>query len=146
MTRIAQPPSSTRTIPRRSPAPLQLQRLAAGAALLFLEVEAGRRPVTQLRVVVSPGLYRRIVRRRTTTARPAGVLPGPTERAILSVFCQAPTDDVAEASVIIDRGGRVGALAVRLERRDGGWRAVELTAPEEGVPPGRAARRRSPGS
>jgi hypothetical protein len=45
----------------------------------------------------------------------------------------APSRDACEASVLVEHGGRTTALAIRLERHRGRWRAVELTAPEAGL-------------
>lgn len=136
MTRLSRPPSSTRAIPRRTDIP-DLSDVAASLALAYLEVEAGRRPLSQLRAVVSPALFRRVARLRRH--RPAVPGAGPTPRAIRAVFAQQLGDDAFEASVIVDRGRRVTALALRLERHRGRWRVVELTAPEDGEAPSRTA-------
>lgn len=138
MTRVAKPPSSTRAIERR-PEALDLRDLAARVALVFLEIEAGRRPLTQIRPLSSPALYRRLVRSRKARSPLEGRGHGPTAKSVKSVFCQQLGSDAVEASVVIDRGIRVTALALRLERHRGSWRVVELTAPENGEPPRRTA-------
>lgn len=52
------------------------------------------------------------------------------------VLADPPTPSGAvEATVLIERGGRLSAVAVRLERHHGAWRATELTAPEAGYAP-----------
>jgi hypothetical protein len=52
------------------------------------------------------------------------------------VIAGAPTPTGAvEATVLVERGGRTTAVAVRLERHHGCWRATELTAPESGYAP-----------
>src|SRR5690606_28176425 len=90
-----------------------------------------RRPLAQLDAVLAPTLARRLA---------AGLLPGrvrPQETpSILRVITGPPTPSGAvEATVVVERGGRVGAVAVRLERHHGAWRATELTAPESGYDP-----------
>ncbi len=95
------------------------------------EVAAGRRPLAQLDRVLAPTLVRRIA---------AGLGPGlprPQEpvRIVRSIAGPPTPNGAVEATVVIERGGRVSAVAVRLERHHGAWRATELTAPEDGYRP-----------
>jgi hypothetical protein len=55
------------------------------------------------------------------------------------VSAVSPSRGVCEAAVVVEQGGRITAIAVRVERHRGAWRAVELTAPESGLPPLRTA-------
>jgi hypothetical protein len=119
-------------------------RLAALLVRVAGEVAAGRRPVSQLEPLLAPALIRRL----SATLRAAG--PRPTaELSVRDVRTAPPTPSGAvEATVLVERDGRTGAIAVRLECHRGGWRATELTAPESGYPPmatasdARPARRR----
>ncbi len=115
---------------RRPPDP-DPARLAAVLARAWLEVHAGRRSLTQLRPLLSPATYRRLTAQLRTTP-PAASGDGPHVRRVVSTH---PVPDACEATVLIERDGRLSAIAVRLERHRGAWRAVELTAPEAGLPP-----------
>lgn len=135
--RTAHPAGSARTGPAGTP-PVRarpdtdvLRRAVTALVLLVDEVAAGRRGFPQLEPLLAPTLLRRLGadlrRQRHRTHRPLQVRSvhlGP-----------ATADDVVEASVTVARGGRTTALAVRLERHRGGWRATELTAPEAGFAP-----------
>ncbi len=106
-------------------------RLAALLVRLTSEVAAGRRPLSQLEPLLAPTLARRLA---------AGLRPGmhrpQREPTVVRVIADDPTPSGAvEATVLIERDGRVTAIAVRLERHHGAWRATELTAPEAGYPP-----------
>jgi hypothetical protein len=104
------------------------------ASLVFLlvrltaEVAAGRRPVAQLEPLLAPTLLRRLAAQlRPGIARPDGT---PRIRRVLVAPPSPP--GAVEATVLLEADGRVTALAVRLERHRGLWRATELTAPESG--------------
>lgn len=106
-------------------------RLAGLLVRLSAEVAAGRRPLSQLEPLLAPSLARRLL---------VGLRPGVTRPqdhlVVRRVFTDPPTPSGAvEATVLIERGGRVSAVAVRLERHHGAWRATELTAPEAGYAP-----------
>ena len=115
---------------RRPPDP-DPARLAAVLSRAWLEVHAGRRSLTQLRPLLSPATYRRLATQlRTTPPAPGG--DGPHVRRVVAT---QPAPGACEATVLVERGGRISAIAIRLERHRGAWRAVELTAPEAGLPP-----------
>lgn len=104
------------------------QRLAGLLVRVWLEVRAGRRPLPQLEPLVAPVVYRRL----------ADQLTGPRDLAVARVgrvHACTISDDVCEAAVTIHHAERTTAVAVRLERHLGLWRAVELTAPESGLAP-----------
>jgi hypothetical protein len=105
-------------------------RLAAVLVRVTAEVAAGQRPLSQLEPLVAPALLRRLAadlragRRRTD------------QPEVQRVFTAPPTPcGAVEATVLVDRNGRTTAVAVRLERHRGAWRATELTAPEDGYAP-----------
>jgi hypothetical protein len=116
---------------RRPGSPPDPARLVVLLVRLTAEVAAGRRPVAQLEPLLAPTLLRRLAAQlRPGLARPDGT---PRIRRVL-VAPASPTGAV-EATVLLERDGRVTALAVRLERHRGLWRATELTAPESGYRP-----------
>lgn len=108
--------------PRPAPDP---ERLARAVAHAFLEVEAGRRPLSQLDPVLAPALRERL---RGTTRRPG---PGPTGNAVVAVRGDWVGDRAYDAAVVVSRGERCGVIALRLERHRAAWRVVELARPED---------------
>ena len=115
----------------RRPADPDPARLAAVLARAWLEVHAGRRSLPQLRPLLSPATYRRLASQLRTTP-PVPASDGPHVRRVVSTH---PAPGACEATVLVERDGRISAIAVRLERHRGAWRAVELTPPEAGLPP-----------
>jgi hypothetical protein len=124
-------PGRTRIRPldARPPGPAP-DRLAHVLVQVWLEVRAGRRPLSQLDPLLAPAARRRLAAQLPTRADPA-IAVGRVQR----VRSYAPTRDACEASVLVRHGARTTAFAVRLERHRGIWRAVELTAPEAGLAP-----------
>jgi hypothetical protein len=118
---------SRRPLDLRPPGP-DPARLAGLLVRVWLEVRAGRRPIAQLAPLVAPAARRRLAAQLT---RPVGVAVTARVRTVRTF---APGPDAWEACVLVDQGGRTTAVAVRLERHRGAWRAVELTAPEAGLP------------
>lgn len=116
-------------IDRRPPAAgaPDLDDLVRGIVQCWLEVEARRRPLTQLAPLMSP-ILRTTVARRLAAGRRSG-RPGSAGR-IRSTIVQHRGVDHVEAAVTIERDGRVTAVAVTLGRYRGQWRLVELAAPE----------------
>lgn len=110
---------------------LEPERLAGILARAWLEVLCGRRALAQLAPLVAPAVRRRL----------AAQLPTITERRgdagarVRRVVARWPTAAACEATVLVEQAGRTTALAIRLEQHRGAWRAVELTAPEAGLPP-----------
>jgi len=124
-------PAPTRPIRRggaATPDPADLARLLT---LVWFEVQAGRRPFAQLAPLVAPALRRRLLAQLPRRPKPPTSLPTRIRRIIAS----SPSDRAHEVCVLVEHDGRVTALAVRLERHRGVWRAVELTAPEAGLTP-----------
>ena len=98
----------------------------------ILEVEAGVRPVSQLRRWTSDAVYaqlrrqsnrRRIVALRETDRRRT---PG---LAVRSVRVCEPDDGIAEVCAVVHDGRRPRALAMRLEGTDGRWRCTVIEQP-----------------
>jgi hypothetical protein len=119
---------SLRRLELRPPGP-DPARLASLLVRVWLEVRAGRRPIAQLTPLVAPAARRRLAAQLARSAKDGGAAA-----RVRTVRTFAPGPDACEASVLVDQGGRTTALAVRLERHRGAWRAVELTAPETGLP------------
>jgi hypothetical protein len=116
---------------RRPGAPPDPARLVVLLVRVTAEVAAGRRPLAQLEPLLAPTLLRRLAAQlRPGISRP----DGPPRIRRVFVAPASPTGAV-EATVLLEDDGRVTALAVRLERHRGLWRATELTAPESGYRP-----------
>ncbi len=107
-------------------------RLAALLVQVWLDVRAGRRSFRQLRDLTAPALERQLTAQLLRAPRGSGA-------TVRRVHAHQPRDGVCEAAVTIQTTTRVTAVAVRLEIHHGLWRAVELTAPEDGLAPLRTA-------
>jgi Family of unknown function (DUF6459) len=101
---------------------------AGRLAQAMLEVEAGVRPVAQLRRWTSEAVYTRLRRSSHRTrfiqARAAQAEPGRVWVRSLRV-CE-PADGIAEVSAVVQDAGRTRAMAMRLEGADGRWRCTAL--------------------
>lgn len=119
--------------PEPTPDPLpQALRDPAGRLLQALaDVHAGLRPAHQVLAWTSPEVYRSLLRRQERQRSIAAASHGsrrPQVR-VLSVRVCVLDVDVAEVSAVVARvdsrgGRRVGAVAARMERREGAWRAT----------------------
>jgi hypothetical protein len=127
-------PTSTGELP-------EPQAWAGRMVQAVLEVLAGVRPVAQLVRWASLPVYTALQRRCTLAAsraaranranRPHQVSqsgrPEAGRRAIVrSVHICQPADGVVEASAVVVAGGRVQAVALRLEGLDGRWQMTAL--------------------
>ena len=94
----------------------------------MLEVDAGVRPVAQLRRWTSDPVYSRLRRRSHRShflqSRSPQTQPGRVWVRSLRV-CE-PADGVAEVSAVVQKGSRIRAVAVRLEGTDGRWRCTAV--------------------
>ena len=99
-----------RTPRRQLPDPRQS---ALALARAVLEVIAGDRSVLQLRGWLQPAALEVVDENRRAGRTWAG--------SIRSVHVHEPADGVAEACVVLSRGRRVAAMALRLEGLDGRW-------------------------
>jgi hypothetical protein len=108
-------------------------------ALAAVEVLGGSRPLAQLARWVTPEVYDSLARRAALTAPRARVLDpvaGSTDVGAADGAVRRPSvrrvrtfpvnDHVVEASVIVTHADRVRAVAVRLTRASGRWRASAL--------------------
>jgi hypothetical protein len=122
--------------PPSRPAP-DPTRLAATVVIAWDEVRAGLRPFTQLAAALSPAMRGRLgaeVRAASASRRP-GAAETRRLRVRSASACHV-SEGVTEASVVVEwSDGRIGAVAVRLERHLGAWRVVELGTPEAGTAP-----------
>lgn len=90
----------------------------------IVESMAGLRAPTQLVRWVLPEAYAAIARTSLTAQRRMASTPGRPRRRVRvrRVSTCEPANGVAEASLVIDDGPRVRALAIRLVGQDGHWR------------------------
>lgn len=93
------------------------RRLLARMIVTILEAQDGRRPTAQVRPLLEPGLYHRLM----TSPR-----PGSTHRTVRSVHSCQPCDDAVEACATVHTGSRAFAVAVRFERSAAGWRCTRF--------------------
>lgn len=107
-------------------AAVALRRLAGWVAVLFLEVESGRRPAGQVAKLLDARLVARLL--------PVWCRPGAPGR-VLSVAGMLTTADTYDAVAVVRRGERVGALGLRLVRDSGTWVVAELARAEDGPLP-----------
>ncbi len=104
-------------------------RLAGLLARAWLEVRAGHRPLAQLDGLLSPA-----VRRRLRHQLPTGTRDRPSGHVrVTRLIGSTPAAGVREVAVLVEHEQRLTAIAVRMERHRGSWRATELTAPEAGL-------------
>jgi Family of unknown function (DUF6459) len=100
---------------------------AARLVQAVTEVLAGDRPTTQLVRWVDGDVYSDIQRRVTVQARRRPPKLGAGRRAaVRSVHVAQPSADVSEICVILQRGARTAAVAVRLEGRHNRWLCTAL--------------------
>ena len=91
----------------------------------LIETASGRRPLAQLSAVLSPSVawglaatFERAAKQRTPHWTAHG--------AVRSVRACEPAAGVAEVCATLEARGRVRAVALRLEERDGRWRCTRL--------------------
>jgi Family of unknown function (DUF6459) len=96
---------------------------AAGArvALALCEVEAGMRSPLQLERLCHLSLWPKLSERLLRSGGPAV-----TARSLVRVIAQEHTLGLAEVTVLVRRGGRVVAVAMRLDGAKGHWELLEL--------------------
>lgn len=121
--------------------PLDPRQACCLVALAAVEVLAGTRPIAQLARWVTPGVYDALARRAALTAPRSRVLDpaaaqGDLRDADPAAWSRRPSvrrvracpvdEDTLEASVVVAHAGRVRAVALRLTRDAGRWRASAL--------------------
>ncbi|MBD5830472.1 Rv3235 family protein [Janibacter melonis] len=107
------------------------QAWAAHVGQAVVEVMHGARPPAQVLRWTSPEVYTVVARRGALAARRAGHPLRQGEGVVRRVRVRTarvchPRDDVAEASLVVHDGGRLRAMAIRLEGRDGRWVVTAL--------------------
>lgn len=136
---FSQPPEagSVTAMARRRPAggdllgdPVERVRLPDPTRMCCAMVQAavealrGTRPLAQLARWVSPEIYEQLAARAELTQRVRGEA---THRAAIRRIRLCRLGEfAAEATVVVDDGPRVRAVAVRLEGHRGHWRATAL--------------------
>jgi len=100
--------------------------LARAIALAVVEVLAGRRPVAQLARWLQPAVYERVRMRAELTVRVLGPATAARPPVVRRARTYALEPHGLEASVVVDDGTRVRAVALRLEPRRGGWKTTAL--------------------
>jgi len=121
--------------------PLDPRQTCCMVALAAVEVLTGTRPIAQLARWVTPGVYDALARRAALTAPRTRVLdPAAAQRDLRDADPAAwarrpsvrrvracPVDEhTLEASVVVAHADRVRAVALRLTREAGRWRASAL--------------------
>lgn len=91
-----------------------------------VEALRGTRPLSQLARWVLPEIYEQLALRSELTQRVLGRDAGTHRATIRRIRLCRLGDSTAEATVIVDDGPRVRAVAVRLEGHRGQWRATAL--------------------
>lgn len=105
--RVADPPAS---------APMDRQFLGRMMTTI-LEACQGRRPATQVRPLLVPELYDRLL---------ATEPPGRQPYVVRSVHTCRPADNVVETCAIVHCGPRALAVAARFETSPTGWRCTQF--------------------
>lgn len=95
---------------------------AARLAQAIVETLQGQRPLQQLMRWTDDSVYVVIADRLGSRPRAVPV----TRPVVRSIRICAPSDGIAEASVVVQSGPRCRALAMRLEGLDGRWRCTAL--------------------
>ncbi|MDX6201518.1 MAG: hypothetical protein QOJ83_1018 [Frankiales bacterium] len=90
------------------------------------EATAGERPLAQLSPYLSRAVYHRLERHFAGTVRGTGSVGQDNRANVRSVRVCEPSDGVAELAAVVRRGGRMAAIALRLEGVDGRWQCTAL--------------------
>lgn len=91
----------------------------------MIETASGRRPLQQIVALLSPSVAHGLGADFERAAR-AGALHWLHRASVRTVRASEPTDGVAELCATVDAGGRVRAVALRLEEHRGRWRCTRL--------------------
>ena len=103
----------------------QSAQWAATLAAKALEVSLGLRPVSQARRWFTADIYARLADKYSVASRIRG-WDGPHHVTVRNVRAHTTPRGAAEASVILDDGQRIRAIAIRLESLNGHWVATQL--------------------
>jgi len=100
--------------------------LAGLIAQATIEVLGGRRSPGQLARWVTPGVYESVHQRAALTVRVLGTRGPARPPAVRRVRVCAIDTHVREASVVVEDGSQVRAVALRIESHRGAWRATAV--------------------
>ncbi|MCC2316889.1 Rv3235 family protein [Cellulomonas chengniuliangii] len=127
-------PRTSRDRPLERPAPTDATlpeptSVCCSIVLVALEAMTGTRSISQLARWVTPELYEQLAARAAVTTRAVGAVGAARSTARPEVrrarVCRLG-QRAAEATIVVQDGARVRAVAIRLEERRGAWRAVAL--------------------
>ncbi|WP_144714121.1 Rv3235 family protein [Curtobacterium pusillum] len=114
---------------RAVPPPTDVEDAARALGLCVAEILTGAREVDSIARWITDDVHRHLQQRAAVAAR-ARALAGRTRgRASLragSVIVCRPTEGVAEATVVVHTRSHARAVAMRLEERQGRWRATAV--------------------
>lgn len=116
-------PRPHRPAPREAPPPKSAVVFAEAALLQTIEVIDRRRPVAQLRPLMTPALIDRVLSRARAPRTGSATLHRVRVRAV-HTGVDEPT--AAEVFASFSRSGRVHAIAARIECHGSAWRMVAL--------------------
>lgn len=91
----------------------------------MVETAGGHRPVQQLAPLLSPSVHRGLCT-DFDSCRQAGAPHWLHRASVRSVRGTEPSEGVAELCATVEAGGRVRAIALRLEEHYGHWRCTRL--------------------
>lgn len=111
------------------PAPTDAHDTARALGLCVAEVLTGAREVDSIARWITDEVHRHLQQRAAVAARSRQVGGRAPARALMrvgSVLVSRPADGVAEATVIVHTRSHARAVALRLEERQGRWRATAV--------------------
>ncbi|MDR6572010.1 hypothetical protein J2X60_000635 [Curtobacterium sp. 320] len=118
-------------VPRLSavPPPTDVEDTARALGLCVAEILTGSREVDSIARWITDEVHRHLQQRAAMAARARQVGSRSRGRALLrvgSVIVCCPADGVAEATVVVHTRSHARAVAMRLEGRQGRWRATAV--------------------
>ncbi|PZE89486.1 Rv3235 family protein [Curtobacterium sp. MCBD17_008] len=102
---------------------------ARSLALCVAEILTGAREVDTISRWITDEVHRHLQHRAAVAARARSVSRHARQRAVIrvgGVVLDGPRDGVAEAAVVVHTRSRARAVAIRLEVRNGRWRATAI--------------------
>jgi Family of unknown function (DUF6459) len=109
-----------RARPRLRPAMPSPVAVVGWIAVALCEVEAGARPRHQLERACHPTLWEVLVRQLGASG------PAVTSRSLRRVLAQESTPGIVDGVAVVQRGGLVEPVAMRLDAAVGRWEVTEL--------------------
>ncbi|WIB76316.1 Rv3235 family protein [Curtobacterium sp. MCPF17_002] len=111
------------------PPPTDVHDAARALGLCVAEILTGAREVDSIARWITDDVHRHLQQRAAVAARSRQLDRRSRARALLrvgSVIVCRPTDGVAEATVVVHTRSHARAVAMRLEERQGRWRATAV--------------------